>query len=152
MRMIVSLAVLSFVVSACTSISTFRAENTLNTLKLEVGMTRSQVFDIMGVGKTTTTYFTPWAWAVPIYGWALQLITMEDVTNPSQVSRSVSQDGKSIEVLYYYTDSRSLDGAITRDETTPLVLVDGILRGWGWDYADRNAETLRIMILRGGDR
>ncbi len=39
-----------------------------------------------------------------------------------------------IEVLYYVTNVKNSDGVITNDELTPLVLVDGILAGWGWTY------------------
>ena len=42
--------------------------------------------------------------------------------------------GHRFEILYYYTDQKSADGAITDDELTPLVMKDGALDGWGWAY------------------
>jgi hypothetical protein len=35
------------------------------------------------------------------------------------------------ELLLYYTNKKLADGAITDDELTPLVVMDGKLDGWG---------------------
>lgn len=38
-------------------------------------------------------------------------------------------------VWYYYTKNQWFDGAVTRDETTPVVFNDdGVLEGWGTEY------------------
>ena len=37
-------------------------------------------------------------------------------------------------VWFYYTDCKWSDGAITREECTPLVFKDGKLEGIGWKY------------------
>lgn len=42
-----------------------------------------------------------------------------------------SRDGQSFKVLYFRTHRVTDDGATTRNETTPLVFVDGVLVGWG---------------------
>lgn len=39
--------------------------------------------------------------------------------------------GEEFEVLYYRTHRNHSDGETTRDETTPLVFVEGDLVGWG---------------------
>ena len=44
---------------------------------------------------------------------------------------SFQRDGETFEVLYYRTQHRHSDGKTTRDETTPLVFVDGALVGYG---------------------
>jgi len=41
------------------------------------------------------------------------------------------RDDHAVEVLYFRTQHRHSDGDTTRDETTPLVFVDGALSGWG---------------------
>lgn len=41
------------------------------------------------------------------------------------------RDGAEFEVLFYRTQRVKGDGRTTRDETTPLVFVDGALVGWG---------------------
>ena len=41
-------------------------------------------------------------------------------------------DGNSeVRVLYYRTQHVHSDGKTTKDETTPLVFIDGQLKGWG---------------------
>lgn len=39
--------------------------------------------------------------------------------------------GQKFRVLYYRTHRVSDDGLTTRNETTPLVFIDGVLVGWG---------------------
>lgn len=41
------------------------------------------------------------------------------------------RDGAEFEVLFYRTQRMKGDGRTTKDETTPLVFVDGELVGWG---------------------
>ncbi len=50
--------------------------------------------------------------------------------NPDD-SEGYHRDGKQIVVLYYRTRHAHEDGKTTRDETTPVVFVDGALVGWG---------------------
>jgi len=38
------------------------------------------------------------------------------------------------DVWHYYTQRRWADGAITRDECTPVVFADGRVVGWGHDF------------------
>ena len=44
---------------------------------------------------------------------------------------SFQRDGEVFDVLYYRTHHRHSDGKTTRDETTPMVFVDGRLVGYG---------------------
>ena len=46
------------------------------------------------------------------------------------------RDGEEFVVLRYRTQRRHGDGETTRDETTPLVFVDGDLVGWGEDAVE----------------
>lgn len=46
-------------------------------------------------------------------------------------NESFTDNGKVINVLYYRTQRTKGDGKTTRDETTPLVFIDGSLNGWG---------------------
>jgi hypothetical protein len=41
------------------------------------------------------------------------------------------KDGKTVKVLFYRTHHKSSDGSTTKDETTPLVFVNGVLKGIG---------------------
>ena len=51
--------------------------------------------------------------------------------NQANFSESFAVDGAEHQVLFYRTHRVEADGAITRDETTPLVFVDNVLVGWG---------------------
>jgi hypothetical protein len=50
------------------------------------------------------------------------------------------------EILFYYTDVKSSDDAITDDELTPLVMKDGVLDGWGWSYVKDVSAKYEIRI------
>ena len=41
-------------------------------------------------------------------------------------------NGKRLELLYYHTDLKTPDGAVTDDELTPVVLIEDKVIGWGW--------------------
>jgi len=40
-------------------------------------------------------------------------------------------------LLFYYTDLKAADNAITDDELTPVVLMDNKVVGWGWTLLRR---------------
>ncbi|MFT7245584.1 MAG: hypothetical protein ACI82A_002954 [Candidatus Azotimanducaceae bacterium] len=44
---------------------------------------------------------------------------------------SFQREGDTFEVLYYRTQHRHSDGQTTKDETTPMVFIDGKLVGYG---------------------
>jgi len=46
------------------------------------------------------------------------------ITNPYCSETLKGKDGYTYEVLFYYTDIKKQDGAITDDELTPLVFKD----------------------------
>ena len=45
--------------------------------------------------------------------------------------------GEAYEVLFYVTDIKNPDGAITDDELTPVVFNDGLLAGKDWKFYDQ---------------
>ena len=49
-------------------------------------------------------------------------------------------NGKRLELLYYHTDLKTPDGAVTDDELTPVVLIEGKVIGWGWILVRRFKE------------
>lgn len=76
---------------------------------------------------------------------ALGLPRGTEITNPWRVE--MYEAGGSIwEILFYYTDVKRSDGAITDDELTPLVLKDGELDGWGWSYLTDVAAKYEIRL------
>ena len=49
--------------------------------------------------------------------------------------------GKRLELLYYHTDLKTPDGAVTDDELTPVVLIEDKVIGWGWILVQRFKEV-----------
>ena len=96
-----------------------QSENRAKLFLLEVGQTRQQVLEEMGTEPQTFN----------------QGVFRSDgiVPNPYD-SESHLLGSTEVEVLYYVTNVQNKDGVITDDELTPLILVDGILVGWGWSY------------------
>ena len=43
-------------------------------------------------------------------------------------------------MLYYHTDLKTPDGAVTDDELTPVVLIEDKVIGWGWILVRRFKE------------
>ena len=50
-------------------------------------------------------------------------------------------NGKRLELLYYQTDLKTPDGAVTDDELTPVVLIEDKVIGWGWILVRRFKEV-----------
>jgi len=57
--------------------------------------------------------------------------SVTDELGPADMTESFGRDGRTFRVLLYRTRLVREDGRTTRDETTPLVFVDGELVGWG---------------------
>ncbi len=51
--------------------------------------------------------------------------------HPPAMSEAFPIDGEAYTVLFYRTQRVEGDGHTTRDETTPVIFVDGILDAWG---------------------
>lgn len=115
-------ACLILVLAACTTPSDMwdqaRAANRSKLIQLRPGMSRDAVLSLMGTQ--------------PMYIRDLRSI-VQTINNPFRTEMYRAADHQ-FEVLYYYTDQKSSDGAITDDELTPLVMLDGSLDGWGWSY------------------
>ena len=68
----------------------------------------------------------------------------EWMPNEANFTESFSVDGANHHVLFFRTHQVEADGAITRDETTPLIFVDDVLVGWGEQaWIDATGRPLR---------
>lgn len=115
-----TLAVAGLTVSGCAQgFEQVQSDNRAKLFRLEPGQTRQQVLDEMG---TEPQEYNKGAFR-----------SDGVVPNPYDSETHVLGGGE-IEILYYATNVSNNDGVITNDELTPLVLVDGILVGWGWTY------------------
>jgi len=108
-------------------------ENRENLSRLKTGMEKSLVLEIMGQGKKTIWYCDPFPWKAG------------HINNPYKTEFLTIND-KQYNVIYYYTDIRKSDGAITDDELTPLIFEDGKLIGWGWSFLKVKIPTYEIRI------
>lgn len=133
MRIIPLLLLLTCI--GCATASSVRSENRMNLLNLRAGMDREQVLEVMGVGERKT-YDSRTTWGAG-----------ETLSNPYR-TEMYTAGGHHWEILYYYTDIKADDGAISDDELTPLILKDGVLDGWGWTYWQDVAQRYDITIRR----
>ncbi len=130
--------VLSIVVGGCFSdqkpCDNLRNVNRMNLNQLAVGMTEQEVRQRMGDGKCEDTVFNPY-----------QHVTLLSATNPYK-KEILQGRNKTFELLFYYTDVKKADNAITEDELTPLVFDNGKLIGWGWSFLDANVAKYEIRL------
>jgi hypothetical protein len=125
------ISVLFVLAAGCTSsLDRVRTANRRNLLKLSVGMTKEQATAVMG-HKSGGGWFG------------------EPTVNSPYKSEILQGEGKTFEVLYYYTDVKSViytanPATITDDELTPLVFDNGKLIGWGASFLDSNIKKYKI--------
>lgn len=117
--------------AACTSgFETVQSENRAKLYLLERGQTREQVLEEMGT--------EPQEYNKGVLSSGL-------VQNPYD-SETHILGGEKIEVFYYATHIKNSDGVITSDELTPLVLVNDLLVGWGWQYLAAFTEQYDLRL------
>ena len=86
------------------------ARNNASLARLSMGMTKAQVVETMGSSSA--------------------LVRDGIVTNPWRVE-AFTRDGAIYEVLYYVVLKNRAFRPIREDLTTPVVLKDGVVVGWG---------------------
>lgn len=67
-------------------------------------------------------------------------------TDAPHRSESYLLDGKFWEIFYYSRPDVAPADSVAWRELSPVVLADGQVAGWGWDYWEREAERLRIAL------
>lgn len=107
-----------------------RSENRTRLLRLELGMDRATVLQTMGTTPVRVRDGT----------------TVTDTINNPYRSEMYRANDHVFEIVYYYTDRKAADNAITDDELTPLVLKDGVLDGWGWSYLKDTAAKYEVRL------
>ena len=109
-------------------------------------MERERVLEVMGI-ESFTTHPVRYPYSVAFPPYCIQYpLFMGTMTNPYRSETPRAQDGTSVEILYYYTDQKADDGAITDDELTPIVLENGKVVGWGWSFLHQNVERYELKI------
>ena len=110
------LCAIFLVILICSGCSGYKAQdirmyNREQLVNLELGMDREMVMETMG----NETFSTDVA-----------------INNPYRVEVFQPEEGVTVEVLFYYTDVKGDDNAISDEELLPIVLVNGEVIGWGW--------------------
>ena len=118
---------LSGCVSSNPTTTKIRADTREKMLNLSVGMTKQEIYAAMGTETITS-------------------VSGHVIKKPYKTEMYRSSKGNRIEILYYYTELKKSDDAITDDELTPLVLIDGKLDGWGRSYWDSIIQMFEIKI------
>ena len=121
--------------TGCASLNTVRTTNRENLIKLNIGMMKQKVMEIMGTERKITYQFAG----------ILTPFTAHAINNPYR-SEVLQGKDKTFEVLYYYTDIKKRDGAITDDELLPIVFDENKLIGWGWSFLQDNINKYEIRI------
>lgn len=93
-------------------------------------MSKEESIRIMGT-KAFSTYSQ---------GNLLGLPSYLTITNPYRSEILKGKDDKIFEVIYYVTDVKNDDNAITDDELTPLIFNNGKLIGWGWSFLNDSVQ------------
>ena len=84
---------------------------------------------------------TDWLFVGVAYGGKKKWI----INNPYRSEILQGKDG-TLEVIYYYTDVKSADDAITDDELTPLIFKNDILLGWGQSFLNDSIQRYEIRV------
>ena len=134
MKKIMLLTVLVLSLLGCTSeIDKLSSSNRQNLTKLNIGMTRHNVMQLMGSESAELQ----WSFLDPH--------PYPSASNPYRVETLQGKD-KVFEILYYCTDLKRNDGAVTDDELTPFVFERDKLIGWGWNFMEANIQKYEIII------
>ena len=113
-------------ISCGPSLELVKSTNRSNLNKISLGFTKSEVLNIMGTSTIKTSDGTI-------------------VTSPFR-NETMNENGKSYEILFFYTDTKKTDGVITDDELTPIVFNDNKVVGFGWSFMKDNIKKYQIDI------
>lgn len=130
MKRIILLICVTFLITGCATLSEIRATNRERLNKVSIGMTKEEVLNIMGT-KRINAYD--------------DMSLVEVINNPYKTEILRGKD-RTFEVLYYYTEHKRADGAISDDELTPLVFDEGKLIGWGWSFFEDTTQKYELTF------
>ena len=111
--------------------------NQANLLKIDLGVTKTKVLEVMGGIQKIQTYVST------------TFLTKKEsiiINNPISRDFKTDKDGITMEVLWYYTNVNKVDGAVTKEEQTPIILEKNAVVGMGWDFYEDYAKQKGIKI------
>lgn len=134
-KVFIGAVLISLVLIGCVFTSeSVRSMNRTRLNQLQLGMNKQEVLKIMGT-RTIQTYS----------GSPLSNYPDMKINNPYR-SEAYTSNNRSVLILYYYTDQKRSDNAVTDDELTPIVFEDAVLVGWGWSYINDVEKKYEIRI------
>lgn len=95
--------------TSCRGAGEFLFENRQNLSHLAPGLTKVEVHAVMGQEP------------------------VRNFNNPYRTAMHFGEDGRVVEVFYYWTDGTLYNG-IEDHELTPVVFIDGAVIGWGREF------------------
>lgn len=123
------------ILMSCTSLDKVRVKNRQSLSFLTIGMSKSQVLQIMGYETIVT----------PDTGYCTTLFATKHINNPYRTELYRLKDD-TYEILFYYTDIKKRDDVITDDELTPIIIKNGKLDGYGWMYWNDLIKKYQIFV------
>ena len=111
--------------------------NQANLLKIDLGVTKNKVLEVMGGVQKIQTYI------------ATTFMTKKEsiiINNPLNREFRTDTAGNTIEILWYYTNINKAEGDITKEQQTPIILEKNAVVGMGWDFYEGYAKRKGITI------
>lgn len=125
------------------SIENIRTFNQANLMKINIGDTKKQVIDAMGGIKVYDYYEYDWN----NIGFNKNK-KKGSISNPYSRDLKNGKDSVIIEILWYYTDIKSQDKIVRKEDLTPVIIEKNLVIGLGWgfyeDYAKRKEITINV--------
>ena len=111
--------------------------NQANLLKIDLGVTKNKVLEVMGGIQKIQTYTTT------------SFLTRKEgtiINNPFTRDFKTDKDGITFEILWYYSNINKADGAISKEEQTPIILEKNAVVGMGWEFYEDYAKRKGIIL------
>ena len=111
--------------------------NQANLLKIDLGITKTKLLEVMGGIKKVQTYTST------------SFMTKKEsiiINNPVNREFKTDSAGNTVELIWYYTNVNKSDGDITKEQQTPIILEKNAVVGMGWDFYEQYAKRRGITI------
>ena len=111
--------------------------NQSNLLRVDLGVTKTKVLEVMGGIQKIQTYVTT------------SFMTKKEgiiINNPFNREFKTDTAGNTMEILWYYTNINKAEGDITKEQQTPIILEKNAVVGMGWDFYEEYAKRKGIAI------
>lgn len=111
--------------------------NQANLLKIDLGVTKTKLLEVMGGIQKIQTY-SPSSFVTK----------KEDIIINNPLNREFKTDtaGNTIEIIWFYTNTKKSEGDITREQQTPIILDKNAVVGMGWDFYEDYAKRKGIIV------